>query len=150
MKLPECNVRYGYFEVATNQGTGYICVALKRPDRGNTRHEAAFSYCSPKEKVFSKKLARSIASARLDRGKKVVFEHDGGIKGAFVKALGATHDPNLRSTPNMIPPGWVKKNMSRWHMTFGLRGSTTRPRVCWKRDNLQVGYLRVGEKTIVV
>jgi len=154
------NIRFGYFEVATNQGKGYICVALKRPAKGDPRHEAAFAYCSPKEKVFSKKLARSIAQARLEKNKKVVFDHYGGIKGAFVKALGNAAVGSVSPRPDVIPtsfdkgrmvPGWVKKNMHRGSMSFGLRGQDKRPTVSWNRHNFQVGYIQVSPtETIIV
>ena len=122
------NVRFGYFEVQTNQGKGYICVAMSRPQKGNVIHEAAFAFCSPREKLFSKPLARKIAESRLRKGKGIVFDHSGGIKAAFVKALGKAYPL----------PGWVRKNLSNWHIRFGLRGGDERPEIVWKNNEVLI------------
>lgn len=62
------NTKIYYFTVQTNQGRGYICMAMQRPEKGSTdtTYRAAFSCYSPNEtESFSKSRARNIALGRL-------------------------------------------------------------------------------------
>src|ERR1700748_2473348 len=64
----DSNIRICYFTIQTNKGLGYVCMALKRPNKGdNSKHyTAGFSCYSPNdEKSFSKVNARNAAVGRI-------------------------------------------------------------------------------------
>ena len=71
------DIRIGYFQAkgSSQNSTGYICAALRRPPKGSesTEYHCAFSFCSPND-VFIKKLAREIAFGRLRKNKAFKFD----------------------------------------------------------------------------
>jgi len=142
-------LKYGYFKVNTLSGTGYVCVALCRPEVNETRHTASFSFCSPKEKSFSKKRGRTIANGRLEIGKLVEFNYTGDITGAFIKAL-------TTALNDYLLPSWVVKKMNKG-IVFGMKGrknnkgENVQTLVVWKQNCvIIVGNEIKPEKTLAI
>lgn len=104
------NIRFGYFQAKTIDGTGYICVALYRPPKGSSEeHRAGFSFCSPKD-FFNKSLARKIAVGRLENGCDVSFKSTASTKEACVEAL--------RYARRI--PSWVVRAIKKQGLIVGL------------------------------
>ena len=60
------DIRISYFTIQTNKGIGYVCMALSRPQPGQSNYQAAFSCYSPNEvKPFSKEHSRNSAVGRV-------------------------------------------------------------------------------------
>ena len=120
-------IRFGYFQAVTPRGTGYICVALRRPTKELNEtepHHAAFSFCSPKDR-FNKKLARMIATNRLEFSKKLdcnwfveFFTTAPNNKLATIKALESAIKKGR-------VPRWVDVAADRNKITVGLTQGTT-------------------------
>lgn len=117
------NVRLCYFMIPTNKGIGYVCMALRRPekDSGSISYKAAFSFCSPQEgKQFSKQKARLMATGRLatwerDSGNRVDFESNAqNLTDVFKQGFEL-----LAKNGNV--PSWVRK---RKDLIFGLNSNS--------------------------
>jgi len=153
-------IRFGYFEVNTAHGRGYVCVALVRPPRGETQHRAAFSFCSPKERAFIKSRARQIALSRLQKDKAVTFQHEGSIKSAFIRAVSAAREfyyeggedeQQFLAGELCILPGWFNKATAHG-VTFGLGGGNNRPTVRWDKKDFEIAYMTMpgADETIMI
>lgn len=138
------SIKFGYFQVFTNSGVGYVCVALKRPpkDSNDKTYRAAFAFCSPKDNAkFVKARARLIATTRLSLGKNCVegnFDQDEKLSEIFeslleqateelklsedkVQKILETANPDEISRVDLtIAPSWLKRAWDRGDITFGL------------------------------
>lgn len=103
------DIKFGYFQVHTPQGIGYVCIALFRPAKDSEeQHKAGFSFCSPKDK-FNKSVARSMATGRLLLGSeyKYTIEFKSTAPNNKLAMLDALHF----AIQNDILPGWFAKSV---------------------------------------
>ncbi len=83
------NIKLCYYKVFTQSGTGYVCVALKRPEKDalDRTYQAGFSFCAPQDqRKFSKSIARNMAIGRLNGGSNTITFNPANI-GAHDKDL---------------------------------------------------------------
>lgn len=116
------NIRYVQFE--TSQGTGYGCYSIQwSRENGELKCEIGSSYCSPKDS-FSKNLARTIATGRLE-----VNSQTGSIKSESVGYI-TDNDFNLvlnelfKDKTFSIIPNWARRAFNKGDYTFSLRKAT--------------------------
>lgn len=128
------SVKFGYFQVETNDGVGYVCVALRRPAKNaqDRTYKAAFSFCSPKDGVrFEKRLARHIATQRLNANSHCVseiIEEEQSLPLVFFSVLDLASKEIMTKKSNdgkseyqaTIAPNWVGKALKKERVKFGL------------------------------
>lgn len=140
------NIKFGYFQGPTSMGTGFVCVALQRPEKGAMvrNYKAAFSFYSKGHEFanqfsrtgsrpFTKQVARERALGRLLKSKDVVvnlsFTPDQDpanlqavFRDALDKSLNLMYTKNrygVKTTHNVVP-NWVRKAISNGTLKFTL------------------------------
>jgi len=130
------DIVFGYFHIPTYEGngSGRVCVALKRPPRNSESSEylAAFSFCSPLDN-FSSKFARTRTLSQLANSGARVLKFNATtdskrLREVFVQALKlavSTDKPNLvKHLPledRKIAPRWLLENKQIGKIRFGAR-----------------------------
>lgn len=133
------NIRLCYFNIKTNKGVGYICMALERPekDSASTTYRAAFAFCSPQEgKQFSKSKARAMALGRLvtfgrDSDNRIEFNSMAkNLNDVFTEGLEVSQYTKISIGVNpltkveefkFLAPNWVRNVKN--DILFGLNSS---------------------------
>ena len=139
------SIKFGYFQVFTNSGIGYVCVALKRPAKDSTdrKYRASFAFCSPKDNSkFVKARARNIATLRLNANKLCVegeYDQTTKLSDIFADLLemateehklpeekiqqileNSEDEKELSKVDLTVAPSWVKRAWDRGDIKFGL------------------------------
>lgn len=130
------DIVFGYFHVPTynGNGSGRVCVALKRPPRDSDSKEylAAFSFCSPLDN-FSSKFARTRTLSQLANGGARVLKFNATtdskkLREVFVQALRlavSTDKPNVAKhlplKDRKIAPRWLLEHFSEDPIKFGAK-----------------------------
>lgn len=139
MEDQDKNIKICYFQAHTNDGVGYVCVALQRPPReakdDDRVYTAGFSFCSPKDsKHFSKSKARTIALSRLKGNSKSTIELRPEVPEDTLKLNDIFNDVLLLATTTRvekqtkegkgqftIAPNWLVRAWDAERVDFGLR-----------------------------
>jgi hypothetical protein len=129
------DIKIAYFQAHTNNGTGYVCIALKQPPKEETNHTywGAFAFCSPKDsKKFSKHIARQTAITRLKANKacvSVTYEEKAEKLNEVFSELLARAAVNIKHSKEhasgkivhfMIAPSWLVRALEKHRVQFGL------------------------------
>lgn len=126
-------INFGYFRTPNN---GYICIALKRPEKGSSDnvYHAGFSFCSPKEKSFTKKIARHIASGRLNVSGNyyiVANKQADKLREAFAFAL-------IKALDEKKAPRWVFRSLKRNPLIWGLGNKNAKMKISMQDNKFQM------------
>lgn len=131
------SVKFAYFQAYTEQGTGYVCVALKRPPKNSVGEDnvyvAGFSFCSPKDaRHFNKKRARIIAQSRIEGNSKtcvsLIVNDQSTLGNIFTDVLELStrtsiekQDKDGKIMKYKVAPNWLVKSWHNGLVDFGLR-----------------------------
>jgi hypothetical protein len=123
--------KFGYFFAQTHKRSGYVTVAINRPDKDdpNQKHFASFSFCSPKD-CFSKTLGRKIAENRLNANKCIEIMVSGTVPMVITTAMESAIAQGL-------VPSWVIKAQKRKKLHYGLNHHSSEGAPKVKASNLE-------------
>lgn len=121
--MTDQDVRFAYFTVKTNNGDGFVCMAVQRPPKNVVGAvDVGFSFYSPHEvKEFSKRLARNIALGRLRRGSGLGYTELQNVDTCKLHIL--CHAALVQAVKENCVPGWLLRAFKRGSVFSGLNPS---------------------------